>query len=182
MRNRKLACIATAIQAIIFCAVLPMHGKDADIWTTATSIKGSQKLKRFIRVIRVEPTTFSWDGHTVIVRECWLEQSSASENSLRFKLSVDGNRYKETQIWDKHKSLIFKLEDSQIQQRANYFVTRRMWENLVGGAHGEIIHTLRLGVSERAPVKLRVGTEIGTGQPGSKQEWTDTVLTFHVRD
>jgi len=184
MQRTAPALIFVALQALFCLGSRPVEGKSDDLYLTSTSIAGARKLGRLVRVVKVEPLEFAWEEHRVTVTESWLEHLSPNENQLRFKFLIDGKRYAEARIRDRGKNLVFRREDTKPESPIDYFVTRRLWENVIGGTHGEVVHSMRLSVDDVGPIKLGVGTYYThRGRPASHEKnWSATVLTFYVSE
>ncbi len=176
-------------------AILPALSED--LFSTSASIVGSKRDGTFIRLVKVEPNSFTWEGHDVAVLESWLEKftENSSGNALKFKFTIDGDKYAESRISnEKHKieskNLVLKVE-GELPKPGGYnrplaFTGRRLHDNFFGGLTGIVIHTVRLEQPEPVQVKLRVLTSTRNRKTMkttyAKAAPTDTLLTFYLAD
>lgn len=174
----------------VFGLMSPVSAMGPDL---SASVAESKKLGYYRSSVAVEPKSFDWNGHSVSVRECWLEQPGKFDHMI-LTLNVDGKPHNEHFIANKEQRFL-KLEKMESGNDSvseisfiNYLPPSRFVKALplFGGAYGNYIHYVAFKGSVPKELKLRVGTsayEKGDGRKlKSKTTWTDTMLKFQIGD
>lgn len=85
----KRGCLVSLLLLLFAPQILLCEAKEIS-YDLSASIKESRKQKAYLRTVSVTPRVFCWNNHRIEVGECWLERSPVGENTLIFKLRVDG--------------------------------------------------------------------------------------------
>jgi hypothetical protein len=132
----------------------------------STSVQDSKKLGIFLRSVSVRPDKFTWNGHQVSVRECWLERSKKTDhNQLLISFTIDGKEWKEHYIAHKEKRYLkLKCPDDEklgYISYFNYLPPSRFWKTLwiFGGGYGNYIHFMDFQNRPPKILNLKVGTK-----------------------
>jgi hypothetical protein len=155
-----------------------------------TSIKQARHYKQLLKVVRVQPDQFEWEGHKVKVREAWLDR----DGYLTFKLMIDGSDVKENQLADQTNSHLFFKEYPKWTVLSEHLrisagiggmgtltylpITR--YPAAIFGSYGVFVHYFFLPLWDPLPKSVKL--QLGTVEPGPecKETLTDTILTFYL--
>ncbi len=156
-------------------------GAKTRVYDVSTSIKQSKKEGYFRKSVKVEPASFKYDGHTIAISECWLEEEPNKKMYLIFKFKVDGRLTKEHEIGH-YKDINYKFittEDEPEVKRISYFrfLPLSSFPRLIIGAFGQFVHFVEFK-SLALPKSLRLRLMIGGVK--RKKEITDTFLDFQL--
>jgi hypothetical protein len=142
----------------------------AQYFCQSTSVAEAKKRDIFIRPISVDPDHFSWEGHDVVVSECWLERygqatdfGKSDSDCILIKFVIDRNPRNEQRIRKReHKGIDLSWDDADVpshyQPREFHFCSSRKMLSLTPGCDLLLHYLLVSKKSEPKTVRLTIET------------------------
>ena len=124
----------------------------------------ARKRGEFQFAVKAIPASFTWEGHKVVVDDCWKQQCG-TVYYLFFKLTVDGTTTGEHRIFKENGLKLAFKHDGDEFPNAEYGIQdydvvppRRIPQAFVGIPSTDVVHFVRLEGPDTKEVRLRIGT------------------------
>jgi hypothetical protein len=148
----------------------------------SASIKESRKQNAYLRTVSVTPRVFCWNNHRIEVFECWLEQSPVGENTLIFRLKVDGKVTGEHRLARKEDLFFYFIPKGEVKKNEGRFrvLPPSSILFLPFGAYTEYVHYIRFKGAE-IPELLKLDFHTETSGLHPKVTATNIQLEFELK-
>lgn len=186
----------TAAVCILQSLGLLASSKDLLHDAASSSVAEAKRNGAWVRTARVEPKSFLWENHSVLVTESWIEKltfdhaGASTGEVLCFKLLIDGISSNESKIHSNERlQLIFRDADTEKRTIGFGGVSYAPKGGLVGrlgatllrsGRNAEQVHEVALKQPYPAKIRLRIGTQNYKISGPKRTTMSGTIIMFRV--